>query len=433
MEIIYLLIGSLVGFTIAWLLSSQRNQAKQITQQAELQATKQLLLDLQARNKQIEQRELEQQKVYEDKLSQLAIANTRLVQQEKELAEKQLELQELNARLTSEFKLIAESVLEAKTNNLSQTHQKWMENILKPLKDQIEKFENKVQSTHSEALQVNSALKAQVDQLYKQSNEITREAQNLANALKGSVKTQGNWGELILEKILERSGLTRDKEFIVQASMTSEDGRRLQPDVVVMLPENKSVVIDSKVSLLAYEQYASSDDEQTRALHLKQHIQAIRNHIKGLSDKKYQQLYQLNTVDFVIMFMPVEPAFALAVQHDSELWAEAFERNIVLVSTSTLLATLRTISMMWRQDRMNNNALEIARQSGALYDKFTGFIQDMIEMGKKLQGAQESYGSAMNKLSTGNGNIVKRLEDIRKLGAGASKQLPQAIVDRSEL
>ncbi len=433
MEILYILLASVASFVIAWLLAAQKNTRLTASLQAELSAARSAQQELQMRLASIEPQHTSLQSEFSNKSTALAVAETKLAQQEKLLLEKQEEVQQLNEKLTKEFENIANRILESKTNNLNNTHQQWMEHILNPLKEQINKFEHKVHTTHSETLQVNSALKAQVEQLNKQSNEISKEAQNLANALKGSVKAQGNWGELILEKILERSGLERDKEFMVQASLTGEDGRRLQPDVVVMLPESKSVVIDSKVSLIAYEQYTGTEDEALREQFLKQHIQAIRNHIKGLSDKKYQQLYQLNTVDFVLMFMPVEPAFALAVQHDSELWAEAFDKNIVIVSTSTLLATLRTISMMWRQDRMNKNALEIARQSGALYDKFSGFVVDMIDMGKKMQGAQDSYSAAMNKLSTGNGNIVKRLEDIRKLGASSSKQLPQPLIDRSEI
>lgn len=433
MEWLYLLIGAAAGAIVGWLLANQKRAKENATLQAELQAHKQSQQDLQSRIIALESREKQLQQDYTEQVRLLSIAETQRTQLEQSLKEKAEEIKKLNEELTVQFENIANRVLEAKTQNMSTTHQKWMENILNPLKEKIQDFEKKVHNTHMSSLEINTALKTQIEMLTKQSSEISKEAQNLANALKGSVKTQGNWGELILEKILERSGLQRDKEFIVQASMNTDDGRRLQPDVVVLLPENKSVVIDSKVSLNAYEQYVSTEDEAQRQIHLKNHIQAIRNHIKGLSEKKYQQLYQLKTVDFVLMFLPVEPAFALAVQHDSDLWSEAFEKNIVLVSTSTLLATLRTISMMWRQDRMNKNALEIAKKSGDLYDKFVGFTSDMIDMGKRLQSAQESYSNAMNKLSTGNGNIVRRLEELRKLGANNSKNLPQALIDRSEM
>jgi DNA recombination protein RmuC len=432
MQILYIIIGASISALVVWLIASQLFTRKSATIQAQLQHALMTIEQHTLRMSTLENTLTATQKELADKDRLLAITETKLTQQDKLLSEKQVELQQLNDKLTKEFENIANRVLESKTNNLSNTHQKWMDNILNPLKAQIDKFEKRVNDTHTESVNLNSALKTKIEELNKQSTEISKEAHNLANALKGSVKAQGDWGELILEKILERSGLERDKEFMVQASFTAEDGRRLQPDVVVLLPENKSVVIDSKVSLLAYEQYASTEDETLRQQYLKKHILDIRNHIKGLSEKKYQQLYQLNTVDFVIMFMPIEPAFTLAMQHDNNLWTEAYEKNIVIVSTSTLLATLRTISMMWRQDRMNKNALEIARQSGALYDKFAGFVNDMIDMGKKMQGAQDAYSAAMNKLSTGNGNIVKRLEDIRKLGANSSKQLPQSLIDRSE-
>lgn len=433
MELIYLSLGIIAGIAIGYLWMNQKRTKELAAIQAELQATKQLLSESQSRTAELVTRHAQLQSEYTEQVRLLSIAETQRSQLEQALKEKAEELKKLNEALTAQFENIANRVLEAKTQNISNTQQKWMQDILNPLKDKIQEFERKVHITHMSAVEINTALKTQIELLTKQSTEISKEAHNLANALKGQVKAQGNWGELILEKILERSGLQRDKEFKVQASLSNEEGKRLQPDVIVMLPENKSVIIDSKVSLNAYEQYVSTDDEAQKQVHLKNHIQAIRNHIKGLSEKKYQQLYQLNTVDFVLMFLPIEPAFALAVQHDSDLWSEAFEKNIVLVSTSTLLATLRTISMMWRQDRMNKNALEIAKKSGDLYDKFVGFTNDMIDMGKKLNTAQESYAAAMNKLSTGNGNIVRRLEELKKLGANSSKSLPQSIIERSEM
>jgi DNA recombination protein RmuC len=262
--------------------------------------------------------------------------------------------------------------------------------------------------------------------------QITQEAKNLTEALKGQSKTQGNWGEFILESILEKSGLVKGREYVVQESLTAESGKRFQPDVIIKLPENKSIVIDSKVSLVAYEKFISSDDENQKALALREHINSIRSHIKNLSSKNYQNLYQLESLDFVLMFMPVEPAFALAVQNDQTIFNDAFEMNIVIVSPSTLLATLRTISSIWRQEKQNRNAMEIAKQSGDMLDKFTAFVEDLLSVGKGLISVKDNYDKAMNKLTDGRGNLINRAEKIKQLGAKASKSLPPNILNRAE-
>ncbi|MCC7095433.1 MAG: DNA recombination protein RmuC, partial [Ignavibacteriaceae bacterium] len=255
---------------------------------------------------------------------------------------------------------------------------------------------------------------------------------NLTEALKGQSKTQGNWGEFILESILEKSGLVKGREYVVQESLTSESGKRLQPDVIIKLPENKSIVVDSKVSLIGYEKYISEEDEHQKQLGLREHINSIRSHIKNLSGKNYQNLYQLESLDFVLMFMPIEPAFALAVQNDQAIFNDAFEMNIVIVSPSTLLATLRTISSIWRQENQNKNALEIARQSGDMLDKFTAFVEDLLTVGKGLISVKDNYDKAMNKLTDGRGNLISRAEKIKELGAKTSKSLPPAILNRAK-
>ena len=261
--------------------------------------------------------------------------------------------------------------------------------------------------------------------------EITKEAKNLTEALKGQSKTQGNWGEFILESILEKSGLVKGREYLVQESITAESGKRFQPDIIIKLPENKSIVIDSKVSLVGYEKIVSSENENEKQLGLREHINSIRSHIKNLSSKNYQNLYQLESLDFVLMFMPIEPAFALAVQQDPQIFNDAFEQNIVIVSPSTLLATLRTIASIWRQEKQNKNAVEIARQSGELLDKFIAFVEDLISVGKGLDSTKENYVKAMNKLVEGRGNLVSRTEKIKQLGAKANKTLPPSILNRS--
>ena len=247
-----------------------------------------------------------------------------------------------------------------------------------------------------------------------------------------TIKTMGNWGEFILESILEKSGLVKGREYKMQEVVYSEEGRRFQPDVIVSLPENKSVIIDSKVSLVAYEKYISGEDDFQRQLALKEHITSIKNHIRNLSSKNYQALYQLESLDFVLMFMPIEPAFALAVQNETNLFNDAFDKNIVIVSPSTLLATLRTVASIWRQENQNRNALEIARQSGALYDKFQGLIMDLIDLGKKMDTMKDRYGDLMRKLHLGKGNLVSSVERIKKLGANTTKSLPQQLLDRAE-
>ncbi len=261
---------------------------------------------------------------------------------------------------------------------------------------------------------------------------MAREATNLTNALKGETKTMGNWGEIILESILEKSGLVRGREYTVQETRISDEGKKLQPDVIIYLPENKCIIIDSKVSLIAYEKYVSCDNDNEKLFALREHIASIKKHIKELSAKNYQNIYNITTLDFVLLFMPVEPAFSLAVQNDMELFNEAFEKNIVIVSPTTLLATLRTIQSLWRQEKQNINAIEIARQTGALYDKFQGLINDLIELGKRMNTMQNSYENAMKKLYTGKGNLIGSVENIKKLGAKTSKSLPQSLVERAK-
>ncbi len=260
---------------------------------------------------------------------------------------------------------------------------------------------------------------------------MAKEASNLTNALKGETKTMGNWGEFILESILEKSGLSKGREYQIQENFTNEDGRRLQPDVIINLPDNKCIVIDSKVSLIAYEGYCSAEDLSQRPFFIKDHIASIKKHIKELGAKNYQNIYQIKSLDFVLLFMPVEPAFSLAIQNDAGLFNEAFDKNIVIVSPSTLLATLRTIANIWRQEYQNNNVLEIARQSGALYDKFQGLVSDLIELGKRMNTMHHSYDNAMKKLYSGRGNLIVSVENIKKLGAKTSKSLPESLLDKA--
>lgn len=349
------------------------------------------------------------------------------------LKEHREELDALRVQMKDQFAAIASEVVMRNSARIQEEHREKLEDVLNPLREKIDRFENQVKITHEERLREHQSLKDELGQLQNLNKTIGLEARNLVTALKGQAKTQGNWGEMILERVLESSGLVKGREYEVQSSYQTEDGRRLQPDVIINLPEGRHIVIDSKVSLIAYDRYCQAEEhDPQRALALKEHLLSIRKHVRDLGGKNYQSLYGINTLDFVLLFVPIEPAFALAVEHDQELFNEAFSQNIVLVTTSTMLATLRTIASIWRIEYQNKHALEIARQSGDLYDKFAALIDDMIAVGKKLQDAQGAYESSMSKLHTGRGNLVSRVENLKKLGLKTSKQVNQRLIDRTE-
>lgn len=349
------------------------------------------------------------------------------------LKEHREELESLRVQMKDQFAAIASEVVMRNAARIQEEHKEKLEDVLNPLREKIERFENQVKVTHEERLREHQSLKDELGQLQSLNKTIGLEARNLVTALKGQAKTQGNWGEMILERVLESSGLVKGREYEVQSSYQSEDGRRLQPDVIINLPEGRHIIIDSKVSLVAYDRYCQAEEhDPQRAIALKDHLLSIRKHVRELGAKNYQSLYGVNTLDFVLLFIPVEPAFSLAVEHDQELFNEAFSQNIVLVTTSTMLVTLRTIASIWRIEYQNKHALEIARQSGDLYDKFAALIDDMIAVGKKMQDAQGAYESTMNKLHTGRGNLVARVENLRKLGLKTTKQVNQRLIDRTE-
>ncbi|MBS1595189.1 MAG: DNA recombination protein RmuC [Bacteroidetes bacterium] len=364
------------------------------------------------------------------KLASLQSENGNLVDK---LAEQKVQLEDLQSRFTKEFENLANKILDDKSRKFTEQNETQLRNILDPLRDRIQNFEKRVNDTHNESEKERSALREQLRIMADMNKRMSEEALNLTRALKGDTKKQGNWGELILEKVLERSGLTKGREYDVQQSFTLEDGSRLQPDVIVRLPDGKNIIVDSKVSLIAYERYTSAldDDAATHELQLKEHIASLRSHVKGLSGKNYQNLYNIGSPDFVLLFVPIESAFSLAISHDSELYNDAFDKNVILVSPTTLLATLRTISNVWKQEYQNQNALEIARQGGDLYDKFVGFVEDLIKVGKLMDDSKKAYGEAMNKLYDGKGNLVRRAENMKKLGVKATKQLPQGLIDRA--
>ena len=345
------------------------------------------------------------------------------------LDEQKQDLQTLQEQFRLEFKNLANEILEEKSKKFTEQNREKLDQILKPLGEKISEFQKRVEETHREDLKGRSALDQHLKMLQEMNQKMSDEAKNLTKALKGDTKQQGNWGEVILQRILEKSGLRKGFEYTTQESSTTEDGRRLQPDVIVSLPDDKKLIIDSKVSLTAYERYSSSDDAEELQKVLKQHITSLRAHVKGLSSKNYEQIHGFNSPDFVLMFIPIEPAFSVAMQNDPDLYNEAFERNIIIVSPTTLLATLATIENVWKQEYQNRNAMEIARRGGLLYDKFVGFVDNLKDVGKRIRQTEQAYDSAMNQLSEGAGNLVGQAEKLRELGANSSKKLQAEIVN----
>ncbi len=360
---------------------------------------------------------------------QLARAEADFSNLQEKLEFQKKEMENLQQKFTSEFESIAAKILKQNTTDFSAANQKNISDLLSPLKEKIQVFEKKVEDTYEKGLKDQTDLKAELKKLHDLNLKISDEANNLTKALKGDVKKQGNWGEMILERILERSGLTEGREYRKQESVLSENGQRFQPDVVIHLPDQKHIVVDSKVSLLAYERLVNAENEKDRPAFVKEHLQSVRSHIKILSEKHYQHSPNFNSPDFVLLFIPIESSFSIAIQEDQELFLYAWDNKVVLVSPSTLLATLRTISSIWQQENQTRNAIEIARQSGALYDKFVAFIADMESIGKSLDSTRKTYDQAASKLYSGTGNLVKRAENIRKLGAKTSKELPPELLN----
>ena len=362
-----------------------------------------------------------------------ATLQTSLHEQEKQNKEKLELLEKAREQMNAEFKLIASEIFDAKHKVFKAESKEQLGNLLSPLSDRIKDFEKRVEKSYNDESKERFSLVKEVRNLQDLNSRISKDAINLTNALKGESKTQGTWGEIILERVLERSGLEKGREYEVQVSLRNEDGKRLQPDVIVHLPEEKDVVIDSKVSLTAYERYCSADDDLDRADSLKLHLQSIRQHIKQLGEKDYHKLEGIRTLDFVLLFVPIEAAFSLAVQQDNELFTDAFQKNIVIAAPSTLLATLRTIQNIWRFEQQNKNAQEIASKAGALYDKFVNFVSDVENVGARIDSAQSAYRDAHNKLSSGKGNLIRRAEGMKELGAKVSKSLPQHLIEMPEI
>lgn len=420
-----------LGFLIGKLLSG--NQATATLAQKEEQI-RQLNLQLEQMHVQLKGLTTEKEQ-YRNEREAVAMQLTKkevdfdnLLERNKEYRQ---EVEQLQEKFTKEFELLANKILEEKTTKFTEQNKEQLKNILTPLQDKIQLFEKKVEDTHKESIDYHAALRQQILGLREMNEQMSKETVNLTKALKGDSKMQGNWGELVLERVLEKSGLEKDREYFVQQSFTTEDGQRLQPDVVIALPDGKKMIVDSKVTLTAYERFTNEENDELKKNHLRDHIIAINRHVEQLGSKNYHDLYQMESPDFVLLFIPIEAAFAVALNEDTTLYNKAFEKNIVIVTPTTLLATLKTINSMWTNQKQQENALEIARQAGALYDKFEGFVGDLIKIGKKMDEAKSEYQGAMNKLIEGKGNLVSSVERLKKMGAKAKKALPEALLSRA--
>ena len=448
MEIIYLIVGVVIGAIGAFFYFSIKNQKnisnvevgfrekEKLADEQRIEAEKQSLVWEERFNSLKTETEL-----WKAELDKFRTENTNLVGRlekakveylnlQEKLQTQKAELEEIQKKFTTEFENIANKILEKNSEKFTAANQKNMGDVLNPLKEKINLFEKKVEDTYQKGLRDQTDLRAELKKLHDLNSKISQEANNLTRALKGDVKKQGNWGEVVLERILERSGLNEGEQgYQKQFSDTSEEGKRILPDIVINLPDNKHIIVDSKVSLIAYERAVNAATEEERATNIKEHLLSLKSHIKGLSDKHYQTASKLNSPDFVLLFIPIEASFGVAIQEDQELFSFAWDQKVVLVSPSTLLATLRTISSVWQQENQTKNAIEIAKQSGALYDKFVGFITDMENIGKNLDTTRKTYDLALNKLHVGSGNLVKRADTIKKLGAKTTKALPGKMLE----
>lgn len=453
MEFLFLFAGLGIGFLVGWLLF--RNRAAG-TVGGDTSALEKRILDLEKakivaetnlQNAQNEYQRLSQElkTTKEDNATELSsereklsAANNRLARaeeafklQNEKLAAQKTEIEDLQKKLTVEFENIANRILDEKSKKFTEQNKVNLDGILTPLRDKIKDFEERVEKSYKTESDERIALKVEIKNLVELNNRISKEANNLASALKGDNQAQGGWGEMILEKILENSGLEEGREYRKQFVTRNDDGEIIKPDIVIELPDSKQIIVDSKVSLTAYESYVNNTDIELRPKFLKAHIESLKTHVKSLSEKKYQTSDAFNTPDMVLLFVPIESSFAVAVQADVDLFHYAWEKKIVIVSPSTLLATLRTIASLWKQERQNRNVMEIARISGNLYDEFHRFIEDLKDIDKHLGRSQEAYQSAMKRLTTGKGNLLRTAEKIRKLGARTQQSLDKTLLEKA--
>ncbi|QDO95412.1 DNA recombination protein RmuC [Formosa sediminum] len=442
-------IGGFIGFTISKLknkgeYSRIEERYSQLLQQftdykeaAATQSSKQdeaFKFQLEALQKNILKLESEREDIRREKEflnTELTRRNSEYENLRQQNLQREKDVVKQQEQLRKDFELLANKILEEKSEKFTLQNKENIKSILHPLHEKIQGFEKKVDDSQKESISMHSALKEQLLGLKDLNLQMTKETTNLTRALKGDSKMQGNWGELVLERVLEKSGLEKNREYFLQQHFTRADGSRVLPDVVLHLPDSKKMIIDSKVSLTDYERYVNAQDDLDQATFLKAHVNSIRRHVEQLSAKNYQDLYDIESPDFVLMFIPIETAFAIALNEDNALYNKAFEKNIVIVTPTTLLATLRTIDSMWNNEKQQRNALEIAKLAGSLYDKFEGLIKDLTGVGKKIDDAKKDYAAAMNKLIDGRGNLVTSVEKLKKMGAKAKKSLPEPIINRA--
>jgi DNA recombination protein RmuC len=454
--IIGLLIGVIAGFFIGKALTSNNNQnntllddykntieklEQRLSEQAEkLQGEIKILTEENGQLKgrinnsikvfEEQKEELQKTKTEKDQLlAKYSQAEASLNALKKQLEEQKQQVEEINKKFQTEFENIANKILKQNTEEFVDTNRKKLDEILQPLKENIHRFEEKVEKKFIDETKQRSQLVEQLQALKSLNENLSKEASNLTEALKGSNKMQGNWGELILERILEDSGLIKDEEYFTQYTDKNQDDKQIKPDIVVKLPEDKHIIIDAKVSLVAYEKYISAESEEARNKYLKQHIESVKQHIKGLSEKDYFSAKNLNSPEFVLLFIPIESSFSLAIRADQELFKYAWDRKIIIVSPTTLLATLRTIASVWKHEKQTRNAIQIAEEAGKLYDKFVGFVEDLEKIEKNIDSAKKSYNDAYTKLK-GRGGLVSRTEKLKIMGAKANKSLPPNLLDQ---
>ena len=432
-QIMQIVVGIIIGGIIAFIYFNNKKGVNTDLDGYKNYVSKDLYEVEKSRLESVEKEIKEKDNLIIDLNSEIAKKDENLSNLNVRLDKEKIRLKEQHDQLKTEFENLANEILEKKSEKFVKQNKENLDKILDPLGEKIKSFEKSVQEKYENELKGRTGLEEQIKNLTELNQQLSADAVNLTNALKGDSKTQGDWGEFRLEVLLEKSGLEKGIHFEMQVSLEDEEGNRKQPDCVVILPENRNLIIDSKVSLTAYEQFVNAENEEEKPLFLKKHSDSIKSHIKELAKKDYPKLYSINSPNYVLMFVPIEPAMTLAFQNDVDLYNFALSKNIILVSTTTLIATMSTVSYMWQQESQKKNVLEIARQSGALYDKFCNFVDDLKGIGKSIEQSSKKYDDAMNKLSSGKGNLIKRTETIKKLGAKTTKSQDQEFIDKSEI
>jgi len=442
-SIVYILIGLILGYLIAHF----KSKSSQALSKEEAEALEQEREQAMQTISRLEERNQNQSDQLESAKAELKQADTKANEAEKEnvrlksindnlsekLSEQKKEMEALQEKFKDEFENLANKILEEKSQKFTKQNKEKLDQLLKPLGEKMEAFKKKVEETYEKEMREKTSLKEQIKQMAELNKDLTDEAKNLTKALKNDSKTQGRWGEVILQRILEKSGLTEGREYDTQVGVKTSAGGQQYLDVVVQLPDEKKIIIDSKVSLKAYDRFIEADEEREQERALNEHISSMRAHVKNLGNKNYQEQFANLSPDFVLMFVPIESAFGLALQHDSDLYYEAFEKNIVIVSPSTLLATLATIDSVWKQEYQSKNAQKIAERGGKLYDKFVLFVESLEEIGMRIRQSQESYDQAMNRLKMGRGDLIGQADKLRKLGVNNTKKLSGDLTDEQQL